>query len=101
MSFKLDMMIYDFKNESEVICDDFKRLKDYNLFYLKDIEIAIFWDPEDEKHGEEVLKWYDPKGKQMDHLFYEKANAKLIEEFIKDCFDNNGIKYEYIKVELS
>ena len=90
--FKLDMQVYDHKNDKHEIYDKFNKLKRDQLCFIQDLSI---FNDDGIKFG-----WKDINYNIYREIFIEDATASDIEEIIKECFEHFNIKYDYVKVEL-
>ena len=91
--FKLDMQVYDYKNDKHEVYGTFNKLKRSQLCFIQGL--SIFIDSDD---GKTRFGWLDH---DIDiEILMEEATSNDIEEIIKEYFDNFNIKYDYVKVEL-
>ena len=100
MDFQLEMNVYDYKNELHEIYGSFKKLQEDQLCFIQDMGIATLHDVDSNKEGEEFLYWYDTTESVSHYIELKESTEKDIEEHIKWCFDNYGIKYDYVKVKF-
>lgn len=94
MDFKLDMNVYDYKNELHQIYGSFRKLKNEQLCFIQDISILI------DEDNRELLSWYNTTESTGYEIELKGATETDIEEHIKWCFDHYKIKYDYVKVKL-
>ena len=93
--FKLDMNVYDYKNEKQEVYGKFSKLKREQLCFIQDLSISHCFD--EDKY---VFRWKYQDETLAAEIDMEDATVNDIEEVIKECFDYYKIKYDYVKVEL-
>ena len=93
--FKLDMKVYDYKNDKHEIYGKFSKLKKDQLCFIQDLSISHYFDEDIYMFG-----WYDTRQSTSHDICLENATASDIEYVIKECFEYYDMRYDYIKVEL-
>lgn len=93
--FKLDMKVYDYKNDKHEIYGKFSKLKKDQLCFIQDLSISHYFDEDKYMFG-----WYDTRQSTSHDICLENATASDIEYVIKECFEYYDMRYDYIKVEL-
>ncbi|MBQ6631530.1 MAG: hypothetical protein IJH55_05265 [Romboutsia sp.] len=93
--FKLDMQIYDYKNDKHEINDKFSKLKYNQLCFIQDLDVV--YDIYDDEYQ---LSWYDTRRSVSNILSLKNATSRDIEQHIKECFDYYDMKYNHVKVKL-
>ena len=93
--FKLDMQVYNYKNEKCEIWGKFSELKRKQLCFIQNL--SMIHDYEDDKHK---FGWKYSDEIVASEIDTENATSSDIEEIIKECFDYYDVKYDFVKVEL-